>query len=1566
MIDHLNGSEIAIIGMSCRFPGAKSIDEFWQILRDGVETTSFLSDKELERTNIDLAAQDHSNYVKASPIVEDVDLFDATFFGYTPKEAEIMDPQHRLFLECAWEAFEHAGYDAEAFQGAIGVYCGARTNTYLFNLFSNREAIRGLNAFEIGIGNDLAFLSARIAYKMNLRGPAYSIHTACSTGLVAVHLACQSLLLSECQMALAGGIAINVPQKVGYLYQPGSILSPDGHCRAFDAKAAGTVFGSGVGIVLLKRFEDAVQDGDEIHAIIKGSATNNDGYSKASFTAPSIEGQTSVILEAMATADVNAASISYIEAHGTGTHLGDPIEIHALTKAFRYHTDRNGFCAIGSAKTNFGHLDAAAGMAGLIKTVLAFKYKMLPPNLHFSEPNPNIDFTNSPFYVNTTLSEWTVEQGMRRAGISSFGIGGTNVHIILEESPSVESGKSIKPWQLLLLSAKTNSALNTATSTLAHYLKTHPELNLPDVAYTLHIGRKAFEHRRIILCQNVHDATHALESLDPERVFTDIQRIGDPSAVFMFPGQGVQYVNMALDLYLAEPIFRNQIDMCSELLIPHLGIDLRTILYPSEAQYLEATQLLTQTQIAQPLLFVFEYALAQLWMAWGINPRAMIGHSIGEYVAACLARVFALEDALEVVTIRGRMMQELPEGAMLAVALDKDAIQPFLGKHISLGAINGPRQCVVAGSPSAICDLEQLLAKQQITFRRLQGSHAFHSSLMDSIIEPFAEQVERFSLHPPQIPYISNVTGTWATATDTMNPMYWAQHLRQPVRFSQGIQELLEEQEHVLLEVGPGQTLSRLVKSGLAKQDTLPILTSVAQRRSEQQGAPQSDVAFILTTLGRLWLAGFQIDGARFYSHEQRRRLPLPTYPFERQRYWIEAKDQTEEVKRQYSNASKRSDISKWFYIPSWKRCTLLKVAQEYKATDRPLNWLIFSNKDYLSTQFVDLLRQKGQHVITVTAGEQFHQNSDDTYTIHPGARSDYVTLFTKLRSLHKIPDKIGHFWSVTPQDLNSPAIQTFDQAQFLGFYSLMFVAQIIGELNITDPLQILVISNSLHQVTGEEVGLRPEKSTILGACKVISKEYSNISCCQIDIIVPELENAQNELVSQLVEEIASPSNDLIVAYRGHYRWIPTFEAVQLDPVQLDRSGKESAPLRKNGVYLITGGLGGIGFIIAEYLARSVSAKLILTGRTVLPERHEWQQWLENHDAQDNVSRKIQKVRSLESLGAEVLVVEADVANLQQMQFAITEGLRRFDELHGVIHAAGVAGSGIVQLKTIEAVEAVLAPKAKGLFVLDLLLQGMQIDFLLLFSSISAVLGEVGQVDYCAANIVLDTFAHTKLAQNGTCVTSVNWSAWSEVGMTIESLENTTIPSEILARLKHEIQDGITSTEGIEVVLRILSRNIFPQVIVSPRDLQAQIEELDILTEFIQSSTQDLGSKPTHQRPNLQNPYIAPTNETQRIVADIWQEILGIEQVGIYDDFFELGGHSLLATTVSGRLYEAFGMEVPVGALFETPSVAGLAQCIQNMQTEQEDQGRLKMLQMLAQLTEEEVEDEIRRRQISL
>ena len=893
---------IAIIGLSGRFPGAQNVKTFWHNLVHGVNSIVPLSDEELNLTPQERERLlSDPNFVPFSATIKDADHFDAPFFGIYPREAQAMDPQHRLFLECSWEAIEDAGYEPSSYAGSIGVFAGSYMNTYtLCSLESHPSFIAGLaDSFHGGtlqheLGNDKDYLATRVSFKLNLRGPSITVQTACSTSLVAVAQACMSLSYYQCDMALAGAATLKLPQHRGYLYQPDGMVSPDGICRTFDANSRGTVFGDGVSVVLLKRVEDAIEDGDSIYAVIKGWGVNNDGASKVGYTAPSVEGQKEVIAQAHALADIDPRTISYMEAHGTGTPIGDPIEIDALTQAFRMGTQDNQFCAIGSVKTNIGHLDVAAGVAGLIKTSLSLSNEQIPPSLNFESPNPNIDFENTPFFVNDKLRPWEREDTPRRAGLSSFGVGGTNAHVVLEEAPLSLYPPSERPYHLITLSARSATALDKQMEELLEHIESNESLPIEDIAYTLQIGRADFNYKRSFVTTNREDCLQVLRDKPSERISTTHAVRKNRSVVFMFPGQGSQHVNMGRDLYEKEPIFRREMDICAHILEPILGFDIRNILYPTPEGYDESLMRINETMVAQPGIFSISYSLAKYWMSMGIRPVAMVGHSVGEFVAATLGGVLSLEDALQLVAKRGALMQDLPSGSMMAVRMPADQLEAHLPEEVSIAAVNSVALCVVSGPDVPIQKLQAELESKEIICRPLHTSHAFHSAMMDPAVKPFEDLLNQISLSGPEIPIISTATGRPLTLEDATNPAYWAHHLRATVLFAPAISTLLHESSHVFLEIGPGQTLSTLTRQHPARTKDHDVFSSSPHAKQDI-----SPYIVALETLGKLWQKGILIDWKHAYQNEQRQRVHLPTYPFERKRYWFDSLEPTSEYAEQ-------------------------------------------------------------------------------------------------------------------------------------------------------------------------------------------------------------------------------------------------------------------------------------------------------------------------------------------------------------------------------------------------------------------------------------------------------------------------------------------------------------------------------------------------------------------------------------------------------------------------------------------------------------------------------------------
>jgi acyl transferase domain-containing protein/NADPH:quinone reductase-like Zn-dependent oxidoreductase/acyl carrier protein len=1178
---------IAIIGMAGRFPGADGIAQFWRNLRSGTESVTFFSRDELARRGVPAALLDDPLYVPAGAVLDGVDRFDADFFGFTPREAEITDPQHRIFLECAWEALEDGGYDPTDYAGLIGVYAGAGQSSYLLNYLLRRpDLIRATGALPLQLGNNKDYVPLRASYKLHLRGPSMNVNTACSSSLVAVHMACQGLIDHQCDIALAGGVGIQLPQELGYLYSPNGIHSPDGHCRAFDARAQGTISGNGIGIVVLKRLNEAIADRDSIRAVILGSAVNNDGGNKVGFTAPSIEGQAQVIEEALAIAQVEPATIGLIEGHGTGTPLGDPIEVAALNRVFRWSTSQSHFCALGSVKTNVGHLDEGAGVAGLIKAVLALQQGEIPPSLHFERPNPEIDFEHSPFYVPTRLAAWESTGAPRRAGVSSFGIGGTNAHVVLEEAPPVEAPAASRPWQMLMLSARTPAALEAMTDRLAAHIRGSPGIALADIAHTLHVGRKDFAHRRMVLCRDCDDPAATLKSRRPDRCRSAQAASSMRPITFLFPGQGSQHPGMGLGLYRSEPVFRDIVDRCAEELTPILGVDLRAVMFAQARQGAPAADELDQTALAQPGLFTIEYALAQLLISWGIKPSAMSGHSIGEYVAACLSGVFSLDDALPLVANRGRLMQQMPAGGMLVVELGEHEVLPFLRERLTLAVVNAPSLCVVAGALPAVRELEGELATRGIACRRLQTSHAFHSEFMEPMLDEFREYASEVRLCAPTIPYVSNLTGTWITADEARSPEYWARQLRHTVRFSQGLQLFLQKEGSVFVEVGPGQTLSTLVKRH-AQCSAEHLVVSTMRHPHD----PRDDEACLIEAVGRLWLSGASAKPAGFYAHEKRRRVPLPTYPFERQRFWADVPLESATDNGGVAAGEDRP-LADWFYVPEWKRRIDAPAPSGRNALG---DWLVLVDSTGLGERVVARMRRQGRRVVTVASGRSFACRGESSYVLDPSQPEQYGQL---LAVLGPLPRNIVHLWSVT-QDRFNPS-ESWNEAQSLGIYSLIFLMQAATRQGLPEGLSLHVVSTHMQRVVGTELSC-PEKATLLGLVRVAPKEFPGTRCRSIDLVAPPSGTWDDGIVDRLTAELVAQDFAALTAIRGGAVWEESFV-----PRRIPAPRAMPARLRAGGTYLITGGLGSMGRVVARWLAREARARLVLLGRTALPPESEW------------------------------------------------------------------------------------------------------------------------------------------------------------------------------------------------------------------------------------------------------------------------------------------------------------------------------------------------------------------------
>ncbi|GAA4785444.1 SDR family NAD(P)-dependent oxidoreductase [Streptomyces ziwulingensis] len=1390
--DTPTGLEIAVIGLSCRFPGAPDAAAFWRNLSSGTESITVFTPEELKAAGVPQEQIDDPDYVPAQGVLEGADLFDAEFFGFNPKEAGLLDPQHRVLLECAWAALEDAGYDPKSVPGPVGVYAGSYYGSYLAQLATDADPTDAAEEFARNLANEKDYLATRIAYKFGLVGPALTVQTACSTSLVAVHLACQALLSGDCDTALAGGATVRARQ-AGYVFQPGGIFSSDGHCRPFDAAAQGTVASNGAGLVVLKRLEDALADGDPIRAVIKGSAVGNDGAERVGFTAPGAAGQARIIAAALETAGTDPATVGYVETHGSGTPVGDPIEIEALTRVFRRGGAALGGCAIGAVKGNIGHTHVASGIAGLIKTVLALQHRQLPPSLHFDKPNPDIDFDATPFYVNTRLAPWRDDRGPRRAGVSSFGMGGTGAHVILEEASSytapgpspaataATTGASTgattgaapasdadRP-QLLVLSARTAAALDEATDRLAERLETAAELPLPAVAHTLQSGRRVFPHRRFLVADGLPQAAAALRARDPRGVRGGHHEGPAPEVAFLLPGLGEQRPGMGRELYDRQPVFRAAVDRCAEILRPHLGLDLRTLIHPAPEPATTAGGRpdlrrllgrgtsgsgaprtdLDRTLYAQPAVFVLEYALGLLWQSWGVRPAALIGYSIGEYAAACLAGVLSLEDALALVASRARLIEELPAGAMLAVPLSERRVRSLLDEGLSLAAVNGAELCVVAGQSERIDALAERLASEDVAVRALRTSHAFHSHMMEPVVERFTELVAGVPLAPPRIPYVSNVTGDWITPEQATDPVFWGRHLRHPVRFADGVARLWGDAGRLLLEIGPGQSLSSLaLQARPAGQDgdrRPPAFASLPGEYDRQR-----EEGFLLATAGKLWSAGVGLDWPALRGSDAGAgpRVSLPSYPFERRRHWIDP-GPARRTGTPVPSLAKKPDLADWFQVPVWE------PLPPHPAGGRPgvrtgtgADWLLFLDEQGTGDSLAEGLTAAGHRVTTVRAGDGWRRLSDSAYEIAPGDGEDYRRLAADLDAHGRFPGHLVHLWTVGPR---RPLDVTLER----GFSSLLRFNHATAGRDGAAVLDIAVVTSDAHAApgTGEPA---PEKATVLGPCLVLPLEQPETACRAIDI-TPAAGPAGTD---RLLSELLHPSGRPLTALRGRDRWAPGHR-----PVRLTAEDAAAGRPRPGGVHLITGGFGGVGLTLARHLARTPGTRLVLVGRSPLPPRETWDDWLAEHPADDPAARRVLAVRELEELGAEVLPVAADVTDEARMRAVADEVVGRFGAVHGLVHAAGVPAVGLAQLKDVDTALNVLAPKVAGGLVVEALARELRPDYTVLCSSTLALTGGVGQVDYVAANAFLDALAHGGDPAGGPRLVSVNWDGWQDVGM---------------------------------------------------------------------------------------------------------------------------------------------------------------------------------------------------------
>ncbi len=1476
---------VAIIGMSARFPRSRSVAEFWTRLIAGESLISTFSEEELRAAGVDQSLLASLDYVRRGSTLEQAEYFDAKFFGVSRREAEVMDPQHRVFLESAWEALEHSGYTGDG--ARVGVYAGVSINTYFLQLLSNPAVLASAGGYQLMLGNDKDFIATRVAYKMNLRGPAVVVQTACSTSLAAVHLACRGILEGECEMALAGGVSIPFPQGLGYPYIPGMILSPDGFCRPFDRDAKGTVPGRGAGIVVLKRLSQALADDDFIYAVIRGSAWNNDGAGKVGYTAPSIEGQAAVIREAQLAAGIPANRIAYVEAHGTGTELGDPIEVAALTEVFQESNSAPGSCVLGAVKANMGHADVAAGVAGLIKASLAIHNGVIPPTPHFRQANPELALEKGPFVVSASRMSWP--DGERWAGVSSFGIGGTNVHVVLSSAPVKQAaGKPDSPAKqrthVFPLSARTPTALAKVREQLAAYIESDSAIDLSAVASTLQMGRRAFEHRSAVLAKDAAELRARLR--EPGKAV-----LPDPAAarelVFLFPGQGQQFIGMAAGLYRADASFRRAIDRGSELIQDEFGIELLSIVTGTEPTP-ELQEKVKETSVAQPALFLVEYALAERWRALGLEPAALLGHSLGELVAAAVAGVFSFEDGLRLAAERGRLMEQTLPGVMLAVTLPPDALARHLVQDVWLAAENGPNLSVASGLPSAIEELERKLAAARIASVRLASRNAFHTPLMADAARAFRDRVDAVARRAPSVPWLSNVTGGWIDAGEAQSSHYWANQILARVRFTKNI-AVLAERPRLLLEVGPGEALIRIARQQMAKSFAVASLGAENRRTSD-------DLIF-LDAAARLWQAGINLKWKELDPTARAGRIPLPTYPFERERYWIEpaapltdspANGRKEpsppDLPEDLYGEGKRADISSWFYAPSWQSTPPPSLEPELVVKKNIECWLVLLDRSGLGEALAARLEQGGAAIVTVAAGGEFAQNGS-RFLIDSTKRADYERLWKEIAALGLQPKGLMNFW--TMRGVDAPA-----------FDSLILLLQTArAQRQRFD--QIEIVADRLEQILDEPVE-EVERAEVVGLMRVIPTEFAGTQCRLIDV---DSAVDVSRSAGQIACEVQTPGRGSTVAYRGSARWQKGWMPVPLrDP--------SPVPFKTGGVYLITGGVGGIGYTIARHLLREYKARVVLTNRSALLPREQWRSWLAEHGEKDGISRRIRRVQELEQSGGEILLRPADVADRETMSAVIEEMRERYGKIDGVVHAAGVPGIAMIAVQDLAQAAEIRRAKVQGSIVLAQLLRGCGLDFFLLCSSIATVAPAPGQAAYAAANAFQDYFAAQCRAAYGLPAVAIGFDVWQEVGMAADIVVEKRF-EEVLEVWRSA---AIRPEEGMDLIQRVLGGWSGPRILTSTVRLETLIARA--LTDR---------SSPDAE---IAAPALVEGDSHVTAVVAIWRDLLGTSEIGPADNFFEVGGHSLLGTMVLSRIRERFGVVLTLKTLFEAPTPQTLAERI--------------------------------------
>ena len=1526
-VERARTEPIAIVGLSCRFPGSENPDAFWRLLSNGTDAV-----KEAPRDRWNKVPQ----YSGDPPVpgteqkgyggfLDHIDRFDAVFFGISGREAEQLDPQQRLLLEVTWEALENAGIAPDQLRGSrTGVFVGITTSDYFHLALANNPT--GLDIYA-ATGNALNTAAGRLSYILGINGPAMAVDTACSSSLVAVHLACQSLRTGETDLALAGGVNVLLtPEPFAWLRKAG-LMAPDGRCKTFDERADGFVRGEGCGMIALKRLSDAVAAGDQVLALIRATAVNHDGAS-GGLTVPNGLAQQALVRDALKAVHLEPHDLDYVEAHGTGTALGDPIELEALAAVLAKDRPENCPLRVGSVKTNIGHLESAAGIAGLIKVVLALKHGELPGQLHFHKLNPRICVGDARVEIAAMPTPWPRSNRRRIAGVSSFGFSGTNAHAILEEAPGSNQAMPSpqiqeRPVHLLILSAASENALHELARAYHKYLENNPGSSLADVCHSAAVGRSALSYRLAISANNVAKARELLGSFVQGKSQSTVSsgRVNSDSRIaFLFTGQGAQYLGMGRSLYESEPVYRAAFDRCADCLTGHLDRPLKEIVGYDDDR-VASPSILDETRFTQPAMFAVEYALACLWRSWGIEPAAIIGHSLGQYVGACIAGVFELEDAIRLVAVRSRLMQDLPrDGAMAAVSAGEDQVRMHIARYpdsLSIAATNSPRNTVISGRTDAVHSVLQQLERAGIAGKLLAVSHAFHSPLVEPMLDEFQRYAEGIQYRAPVLDLVSNLTGQTLNSHTPMDASYWRRHAREPVRFAESINTLRRCGIRIFLEIGPAPVLIGMGRQSV--EDVEPVwLASLCKDRD--------DWSQMLSSLGKIFVLGARPDWTGYDWQHRRCRVALPTYPFQRQRYWlpIAAPGSGEAPLRCLNHAHERKElesVADWFYETQWVG---REAASESSLEVPPTgNWIIFRDQQGIGDALCARLRECGATYLCVDYGEQRSQVNDTWITIRPDAADDYVGLLHAAARQNSVVTRIVHLWSLDTADLETADLKAVQEAQTLGPVSVLHMVQALARARLLAPRKLWLISRGAQPVGQKPEAISALQSPLWGLGRTIATERPEFWGGMVDLDSADTPRAA---AGRVLRELADDGGEDQTAFRDGRTYV-----ARLGRRTRTVPKAERVPIRPDATYLITGGLGGLGLITARWLVDRGARYLVLAGRRSLPPRDEWQ----GVSSGTEEGARIDAIRGLERLGASVQTLAVNMDSEISVTGMINHCLDPDEPpLRGVFHAAGVTQNELLANQTAQQMRDILAAKMLGAWLLHRQLVDVPLELFVLFSSFSSFLGPPMLGSYSAANIFLDALAHHRRSQ-GKAALSINWGPWAEAGMAVRFLA----AEESKGIRWKDVPNGVRSLStqrALEAMERLLEEGAVQTGVMSidwqawhrwtngdvaaPRFLSALIAKSDSrgsTTEVKENSRRELAlGIQSDPRAGMLGDYLA--EEIARILK------VPLASVDRRTPIVSMGFDSMMSLELKNRIDADLGVSIAMARLVQSPTILQL------------------------------------------